>query len=791
MKKALSRFAVLALILTLMLTALPVPALRAEETGASEPLRHFVVENANLTPAEGKVTDPSALFTATVPAGADYEITEEYWTYHTDSGAWKFLSSENNKAASITFDTFEPGVDYYYCVRLAPTNGGKVNADAGSITLSLNGKTVSLSKDNIRISDSQVWVLFNQAASYTIKNNNVVSDFAIENVNLNLSAGAPSLDIFTGKAADGADYVLATELWLEPLKSDFSDYKIYTNSASENDGIGASRLISSFEAGKTYYYGVILHAASKPLTSDKSAVSISVNGQSVTPGKVFAATAGQSLSCFFLVPVTIPGGSAGEFDGFELTATLTAAAGQAPVFTGSVPSGKGYALNYERWISEDGKSHYDTELLNGFSQAAGEYFDTFEAGKTYTYEVSFILNGKTLPADLEDVKLRLNGKDVALKSSDLVLVDSFFVIRNVYTVTVQDANVLSDFAVEGATLKLQAGAAPIANPASLSTGHAPAGADYTVLMEGWFELADDGSSKLITSDAKENEQLRSISQLLTEFKPGHTYLYSVVFTLPADKTVNPDATKLSIRVNGKQYSIASNTVYRNPELTTIAFRFLVPYTIPDGNTITNLVVEDATLSLVGGQAPKFTGRAPADADYTLLYEGWEDEYGRYLFNDKAYNATFSDAQRFTLPEAGKTYYYCLTFLMKDGSTKFFSAKDQASLTVNGKAVSLDNAPYNVTLENNLPVLNVDEAISVVASAPGESGGSISFIEPDYYPDYSEIENDAPAAAPAPATPGRDDSDTAPKTADAPIIPTLLLAALSALVLVRAKKRLCR
>ena len=785
MKKALSKFAVLALILTLVLTALPVPALRAEETGASEPLRHFVVENANLTPAEGKVTDLSALFTATVPAGADYEITEEYWTYLTDSGAWKFLSSENNKAASITFDTFEPGVDYYYCVRLAPTNGGKVNADAGSITLSLNGKTVSLSKDNIRISDTQVWVLFNQAASHTIKDNNVVSDFAIENVNLNLSAGAPSLDIFTGKAADGADYVLATELWLEPLKSDFSEYKIYTNSASENDGIGAARLISSFEAGKTYYYGVILHAASKPLTSDKSAVSISVNGQSVTPGKVFAATAGQSLSCFFLVPVTIPGSSAGEFDGFELTATLTAAAGQAPVFTGSVPSGKGYALNYERWISEDGKSHYDTELLNGFSQAAGEYFDTFEAGKTYTYEVSFILNGKTLPADLEDVKLRLNGKDVALKSSDLVLVDSFFVIRNVYTVTVQDANVLSDFAVEGATLKLQAGAAPIANPASLSTGHAPAGADYTVYEEAWFELADDGSSKVITSDAKENEQLRSISQLLTEFKPGHTYLYSVVFTLPADKTVNPDATKLSIRVNGKQYSIASNTVYRNPELNTIAFRFLVPYTIPDENTITNLVVEDATLSLVGGQAPKFTGRAPADADYTLLYEGWEDEYGRYLFNDKAYNATFSDAQRFTLPEAGKTYYYCLTFLMKDGSTKFFSAKDQASLTVNGKAVSLDNASYDVTLENNLPVLNVDEAISVVASAPGESGGSISFIEPDYYPDYDEKDDTSEAPV------IRDDSDTAPKTADAPILPTLLLAALSALVLVRAKKRLCR
>ena len=71
------------------------------------------------------------------------------------------------------------------------------------------------------------------------------------------------------------------------------------------------------------------------------------------------------------------------------------------------------------------------------------------------------------------------------------------------------------------------------------------------------------------------------------------------------------------------------------------------------------------------------------------------------------------------------------------------------------------------------------------AAPGESGGSISFIEPDYYPDYDEKDDTSEAPV------IRDDSDTAPKTADAPILPTLLLAALSALVLVRAKKRLCR
>lgn len=782
MKKALSRFAVLALILTLMLTALPVPALRAEETGASEPVRHFVVENANLTPAEGKVTDPSALFTATVPAGADYEITEEYWTYRTDSGAWKFLSSENDKAASITFDTFEPGVDYYYCVRLAPTNGGKVNADAGSITLSLNGKTVSLSKDNIRISDSQVWVLFNQAASYTIKNNNVVSDFAIENVNLNLSAGAPSLDIFTGRAADGADYALASELWIEPLKSDFSDYKIYTDSTEENDNVDADHLISSFEAGKTYYYGVVLHSTSKPLTSNTSTVSLSVNGQSVTPGKIFAASKGRSLSCLFLVPVTIPSGSAGEFDGFELTANLTAADGQAPSFTGSVPAGKGYTLDFERWISEDGKLHYDMDLLNNLAQSSGDYFDTFEAGKTYTYEVCFTLNDQALLRDLQNAKLRLNGKDVALKSSDLQLVDNHLTIRNVYTVTVQKAEVLSDFAVEGANLRLRPGAASLDQLDSLFTGRAPVGAGYNISSEAWFEFPPEGGMKLITSDLEENVALGSHSMLLTEFEPGHTYLYSVAFAAADGTTINKNVSDLSVQVNGVKRSVDPDNVFYNPEQNAVAFRLLISVTIPDESTVTDLVVEGATLTLVGGQAPKFTGHAPANADYTLLYEGWEDEYGRYLFNDEAYNATFSDAQRFTLPEAGKTYYYCLTFLMKDGSTKFFSAKDQASLTVNGKAVSLDNASYNVTLENNLPVLNVDEAISVVAAAPG---GSTSFIEPDYYPDYDEKDDTSEAPV------IRDESDTAPKTADAPILPTLLLAALSALVLVRAKKRLCR
>ena len=123
--------------------------------------------------------------------------------------------------------------------------------------------------------------------------------------------------------------------------------------------------------------------------------------------------------------------------------------------------------------------------------------------------------------------------------------------------------------------------------------------------------------------------------------------------------------------------------------------------------------------------------------------------------------------------------------MRRGHRLLPPRKRAVRLTLNGQPV--DNRYVSKSLDGKSVYGN--EPVSI--TLPAQSGGGTSFIEPDYYPDYAENEDVAPAAAPAPATPGRDDSGTAPKTADAPILPTLLLAALSALVLVRAKKRLCR
>lgn len=63
---------------------------------------------------------------------------------------------------------------------------------------------------------------------------------------------------------------------------------------------------------------------------------------------------------------------------------------------------------------------------------------------------------------------------------------------------------------------------------------------------------------------------------------------------------------------------------------------------------------------------------------------------------------------------------------------------------------------------------------VVALAGSEEPSNISFIEPDYYPDYDVVEEAAP--------------ETAPKTGDFSMLPQLMLSVAAAGSLVVASKR---
>ena len=436
----------------------------------------------------------------------------------------------------------------------------------------------------------------------------------------------------------------------------------------------------------------------------------------------------------------------------------------------AVASGKPYSINgvvWNRYPADENGNPQASDCFWSSENLSISALTTFEKGYFYRCTVIF-----TTPKDgyswaPSGLGASLNGEK--LDFSPKVITGGIHLVQSSY-LDLTSSKEITQAAVSGATLTLPASGLPA------FTASVPDGTDYEIDDEAWM----DENGKFYTSNESKNAFLEANSLLLTEFTKGKTYTYSVTLKPKDSKHAFPkDLTQIAFTFDGKSVPLTSaNATLANGYL---MVDHLATYTIPDENTITNLVVEDATLTLVDGQAPKFTGHAPADADYELYQEGWEEvETGKYICNRYTTGLTAF--------EAGKTYSYCLYFLMKSTGKVFSPDAKDVTLTINGKQISAANLPYDPN--TYLWEVHIDDSVVVTVVKSGESGGT-SFIEPDYYPDYAENEDDAPAAAPAPAIPGRDESDTAPKTADAPILPTLLLAALSALVLVRAKKRLCR
>ena len=437
----------------------------------------------------------------------------------------------------------------------------------------------------------------------------------------------------------------------------------------------------------------------------------------------------------------------------------------------AVASGKPYSINgvvWNRYPADENGNPQASDCFWSSENLSISALTTFEKGYFYRCTVIF-----TTPKDgyswaPSGLGASLNGEK--LDFSPKVISGGIHLVQSGY-LDLTSSKEITQAAVSGATLTLPASGLPA------FTASVPDGADYEIDDEAWM----DENGKFYTSNESKNAFLETQGLLLTEFTKGKTYTYSVTLKPKDSKHAFPkDLTQIAFTFDGKSVPLTSaNATLANGYL---MVDHLATYTIPDENTITNLVVEDATLTLVDGQAPKFTGHAPADADYELYQEGWEEvETGKYICNRYTTGLTAF--------EAGKTYSYCLYFLMKSTGKVFSPDAKDVTLTINGKQISAANLTY--APNTYLWEVHIDDSVVVTVVKSGESGGNPSFIEPDYYPDYAENEDVAPAAAPAPATPGRDESDTAPKTADAPILPTLLLAALSALVLVRAKKRLCR
>ena len=447
----------------------------------------------------------------------------------------------------------------------------------------------------------------------------------------------------------------------------------------------------------------------------------------------------------------------------------------------AVASGKPYSIHgvvWNRYPADENGNPQASDCFWSSGNLSISALTTFEKGYFYRCTVIF-----TTPKDgyswaPSGLGASLNGEK--LDFSPKVITGGIHLVQSGY-LDLTDSKEITNAAVSGATLTLPASGLPS------FTGSVPADADYVIDDEAW----EDENGKFYTSNESKNAFLEANSLLFTEFTKGKTYTYSVTLKPKDSKHAFPkDMTQIAFTFDGKSVPLTSaNATLANGYL---MVDHLATCTVQ--NVVTDFAVENATLSLQPGAAPiddpgkLFTGKAPDGAAYAPEWELWYciEDHTSFTSSRPGNEERRALNMLLTSFEPGKTYVYYVRLSLRDGEGTHLPANQRdIRLTLNGQLVD----KRYVTMDSYNRWVYGNEPVSITLPAP--SGGNPSFIEPDYYPDYAENEDDAPAAAPAPATPGRDESDTAPKTADAPMLPTLLLAALSALVLVRAKKRLCR
>lgn len=448
----------------------------------------------------------------------------------------------------------------------------------------------------------------------------------------------------------------------------------------------------------------------------------------------------------------------------------------------AVASGKPYSINgvvWNRYPADENGNPQASDCFWSSKNLSISALTTFEKGYFYRCTVIF-----TTPKDgyswaPSGLGASLNGEK--LDFSPKVITGGIHLVQSGY-LDLTDSKEVTQIAVSGATLTLPASGLPS------FTGSVPADADYVIDDEAW----EDENGKYYTSNESKNAFLETNSLLFTEFTKGKTYTYSVTLKPKDSKHAFPkDMTQITFTFDNVVIPLTTaNATLTNGYLTV---DHLATCTVR--NVVTDFAVENATLSLQPGATPiddpgkLFTGKAPDGAAYDLEWELWYciEDHTSFTSSRPGNEERRALNMLLTSFEPGKTYVYYVRLSLRDGEGTHLPANQRdIRLTLNGRLVD----KRYVTMDSYNRWVYGNEPVSITLPAQSGDGGT-SFIEPDYYPDYAENEDVAPAAAPAPAIPGRDESDTAPKTADAPMLPTLLLAALSALVLVRAKKRLCR
>ena len=310
----------------------------------------------------------------------------------------------------VRFSTFEKGGRYSYSVKLQAKDGYTFDSNlTNTENVTLNGASLP-SFAWVMVMDDGKTCLIEYGTELRPGQAVEKIDF---NARINFDAGdKPS---FMTSAVD--PFIdLDHERW---DANDGSGYGI-TSSDYWNERYNG-KLITEFEAGKSYTYGVYFKISDLGMEEgyrfDKN-TKLYINGEEITltPDQISIDDSGETI--WFMNVLTMTPTTVKVIDVVEINnVTVSFKDGDKPVFTGKSPEGVKYAYNCEWWELDSKTGAISADFFSG---AYENKITAFEAGKTYHYgvyvkAVGYVESENTTYVFGPNTKLKINGEFVNYK----------------------------------------------------------------------------------------------------------------------------------------------------------------------------------------------------------------------------------------------------------------------------------------------------------------------------------------------------------------------------------------
>ena len=394
-----------------------VPAVKTiTPTKQNSTLTAVDVENVKLDYQPGDAPRASAKKTGTNQD--KYDISYECWeknekdandTLHT-VGYW-YSDESCYSDGDVRFSTFEKGGRYKYYVKLQAKDGYTFDSNlTNTENVTLNGASLPSFGSWVMVMDDGKTCLIEYGTELRPGQAVEKIDFGAR---INFIAGdKPS---FMTSAVD--PFIdLDHERW---DANDGSGYGI-TSSDYWNERYNG-KLITEFEAGKSYTYGVYFKISDLGMEEgyrfDKN-TKLYINGEEITltPDQINVDDNGETI--WFMNVLTMTPTTVKVIDVVEINnVTVSFKDGDKPVFTGKSPEGVKYAYNCEWWELDSKTGAISADFFSG---AYENKITAFEAGKTYHYgvyvkAVGYVESENTTYVFGPNTKLKINGEFVNYK----------------------------------------------------------------------------------------------------------------------------------------------------------------------------------------------------------------------------------------------------------------------------------------------------------------------------------------------------------------------------------------